>query len=344
MDLRGGMNGATVACPQSQINAAAPAWTQTALRLADIIDARHFNGGSAMRYGVCLPYMKRDYDRDTLLAWCRAIDAGPWDSLSCGERITGPTCDMRILLGAAAALTTRVRIVPSLYVLPMHSAVWAAKEIATLDVVSGGRVTVTVGVGGREKDYRAVGATFTHRHERMDAQVAEMRRIWAGVPPFEGADPVGPVPVQPGGPPILAGAMGPKSMRRAAEWAQGVYAFSMNGEKHEVANMLQMADASWESAGRADRPYRMAGFWHSLADAAAPRLRQYVHDYLKIADENVANLVAGSMTRSSADAVRRVIDDYHALDVDEIMFVPVTADLAEIERLAELMDRLGVRS
>ncbi|HNC69121.1 MAG TPA: LLM class flavin-dependent oxidoreductase, partial [Pseudomonadales bacterium] len=151
-----------------------------------------------MRYGVCLPYMKRDYDRDTLLAWCRAIDAGPWDSLSCGERITGPTCDMRILLGAAAALTTRVRIVPSLYVLPMHSAVWAAKEIATLDVVSGGRVTVTVGVGGREKDYRAVGAAFAHRHERMDAQIAEMRRIWAGEPPFEGADPVGPIPVQPG--------------------------------------------------------------------------------------------------------------------------------------------------
>ena len=49
------------------------------------------------------------------------------------------------------------------------------------------------------------------------------------------------------------------------------------------------------------------------------------------------------MTRSSADAVRRVIDDYHALEVDEIMFVPVTADIAEIERLAELMDRLGVR-
>ncbi len=37
-----------------------------------------------MRYGICLPYMKRDYDRDTILAWCRAIDAGPWDSLSCG--------------------------------------------------------------------------------------------------------------------------------------------------------------------------------------------------------------------------------------------------------------------
>lgn len=296
-----------------------------------------------MRYGVCLPYMKRDYDRDTLLAWCRAIDAGPWDSLSCGERITGPTCDMRILLGAAAALTTRVRIVPSLYVLPMHSAVWAAKEIATLDVVSGGRVTVTVGVGGREKDYRAVGASFARRHERMDAQIAEMRRIWAQDPPFEGADPVGPAPVQAGGPPLLLGAMGPKSIRRGAEWAQGVYMFSMNGEKREIADMQRMAEDAWAEAGRTERPYRMAGFWHSLADDAAPRLRQYVHDYLRIADERVANHVAASMTRSSEDALLRAIDDYHALGVDEIMFVPVTADIAELERLAALMERIEGR-
>jgi len=294
-----------------------------------------------VRYGICLPYMKRDYDRDTILAWCRAIDAGPWDSLSCGERITGYTCDMRVLLSAAAAVTERVRIVPSLYVLPMHSAVWAAKEIATLDVLSGGRVTVTVGVGGREKDYRAVGASFAQRHERMDQQVAEMRRIWAGEPPFDGADPVGPAPVQAGGPPILIGAMGPKSMRRGAEWAQGVYLFSMNGDRHEIGNMIRMADSAWEEAGRADRPYRMAGFWHSLADDAAPRLQQYVREYLKIAGDEVADMVAGSMTRSTEDAVRRAIDDYRELEVDEIMFVPVTADIAEVDRLANLVARIG---
>lgn len=294
-----------------------------------------------MRYGICLPYMKRDYDRDTILAWCRAIDAGPWYSLSCGERITGPTCDMRVLLSAAAAVTTRVRIVPSLYVLPMHSAVWAAKEIATLDVLSGGRVTVTVGVGGREKDYQAVGASFRNRHERMDQQVAEMRRIWAGEPPFEGADPVGPTPVQAGGPPILIGAMGPKAMRRGAEWAQGTYLFSMNGDKAEIEKMKQMADEAWEQAGRADRPYHMAGFWHSLADDAAPRLRQYVYDYLKIAGDDIANFVAGSMTRSNEDAVRRAIEGYQELGVDEIMFSAVTADLAEIDRLANLIAKIG---
>ena len=77
---------------------------------------------------------------------------------------------MRVLLGAAAAVTSRVRVVPSLYVLPMHSAVWAAKEIATLDVISAGRVTVTVGVGGREKDYRAVDAAKRY-FEKVKAEM-----------------------------------------------------------------------------------------------------------------------------------------------------------------------------
>jgi alkanesulfonate monooxygenase SsuD/methylene tetrahydromethanopterin reductase-like flavin-dependent oxidoreductase (luciferase family) len=293
-----------------------------------------------MRYGVCLPYMERDYDRAKILAWCRAVDAGPFHSLSCGERITGYTFEMRVLLSAAAAVTERVRIVPSLYVLPMHNAVWAAKEVATLDQLSGGRVTLTVGVGGREKDYQAVGASFAKRHQRMDEQIAEMRRIWAGEPPFEGADPVGPDPVQVGGPPILIGAMGPKSMRRGAEWAQGVYAFSMNGESREIGGMLEMADRAWEEAGRADRPYRVAGFWCSLADDGDARLKRYVHDYLKIAGEELAGAVAGMMNRSTPDSIRRAIDDYREAGVEEIMFVPTTADLAEVERLVDLLETL----
>jgi alkanesulfonate monooxygenase SsuD/methylene tetrahydromethanopterin reductase-like flavin-dependent oxidoreductase (luciferase family) len=290
-----------------------------------------------MRYGICLPYMERDYNRATILEWCRQIDAGPWHSLSCGERITGYTFEMRTLLAAAAAVTERVRIVPSLYVLPMHSAVWAAKEIATLDQLSAGRVTLTVGVGGREKDYRAVGASFERRHQKMDDQIAEMRRIWAGEPPFEGADPVGPDPVQAGGPPILIGAMGPKSMRRGAAWAQGSYMFSLNGEQHEIAAMQAMAENAWQEAGRADKPYHMAGFWCSLADNSQQRLQQYVYDYMKIAGPEIATAVAKTMTRSNPDALRRAIDGFRELGVDELMFVPATADISEVQRLGDLL-------
>src|SRR6201999_1980128 len=60
--------------------------------------------------------------------------------------------------------------------------VLTAKEASPLDVISNGRVSVTVAVGGRENDYRAVGAPFTHRHQRMDDQVAEMKKVWRGEP------------------------------------------------------------------------------------------------------------------------------------------------------------------
>ena len=84
-----------------------------------------------MKIGICLPYMKAGLSREDYQAWFKAVDAGPFHSLCCGERIHGPAMDMRMVLAAAAMATTRVEISPTLYVLPMHSATRVAKEIAS---------------------------------------------------------------------------------------------------------------------------------------------------------------------------------------------------------------------
>ncbi len=289
-----------------------------------------------MKIGLCMPYMEPEFTRERLLDWCRLVDDGPFSSISCGERITGPTTEMRTLLSAAAAVTERVHIVPSLYVLPMHSAVWAAKEIASLDVVSGGRVTLTVGVGGRKADYRAVGASHERRYQRLDEQIAEMRRIWNGEPPFEGADPVGPFPVQKGGPPILTGSMGPKAIARASHWAEGIYAWSGNGQRAEIARILDLADKSWREAGRPQPPRRLAGFWYSLAPDGAHRLQEYVYEYIKILGEELAVAMAKGVDRSTPDAVRESLDAMEELGCEEVFLVPATAELVEVERAAEI--------
>ena len=290
-----------------------------------------------MKVGVCLPYMERELDRDIMLYWMRAIDNGPFESLTCGERITSYTVEMRTILGAAAAVTERVRIVPSLYVLPMHNAVWAAKEIATLDVMSNGRVTLCVGVGGRPMDYEAVGAPFEKRHARMDEQIAAMKKIWQGVPPLEGGDPVGPTPVQAGGPPILAGTMGPKATRRAAEWADGLYMWSGNGQKQDIANMIKQADGCWEDAGRDTKPTRITGFWASLADNAAERLPAYVYDYIKVLSPEFAAAMSKGMDRCTPDRINASLDAMEELGCEETYLVPATCDLADIDRLSELV-------
>jgi alkanesulfonate monooxygenase SsuD/methylene tetrahydromethanopterin reductase-like flavin-dependent oxidoreductase (luciferase family) len=290
-----------------------------------------------MKIGVCMPYMVRDYDRDRILGWARKVDQGPFDSLSCGERITGHTYEMRTILAAAAAVTERVRLIPALYVLPMHSAVLSAKEIATLDVISNGRVAVTVGVGGRENDYRAVGAPYTKRHQRMDDQVAEMKRVWRGEPIFEGADEVGPVSPQGANIPIYAGAMGPKAIARAAKWADGLYGASMAGDREGHAAMFEMARAAWKDAGRKDKPYLIGSFWCSLAPDAKEGLQSYVYNYLKYVSEDVGRAVASSMTRYTPDAVREAIENLRAAGADEVLICPATAHYDEIDGLARLV-------
>ena len=88
-----------------------------------------------MKIGLCFPYTQEGLTRETMLEWFRRIDEGPFSTLSCGERMIGSSVDMMATLAAAAAVTKRVRIVPTLYVLPMHPAIKVAKHAATLYVV-----------------------------------------------------------------------------------------------------------------------------------------------------------------------------------------------------------------
>lgn len=145
-----------------------------------------------MEIGVALPTMARGYNRSSTVDWCVGIDAGPFSSVSCGERITYHNAEMMVTLGAAAALTERVRVFVNLVVAPMHPPAMVAKQLATMQVLSEGRVTLGVGVGGREHDYKALGAPFDHRHARLDTAVEELAALLRGEAPFEGADPVGP--------------------------------------------------------------------------------------------------------------------------------------------------------
>ncbi|GAB5450032.1 MAG: LLM class flavin-dependent oxidoreductase [Halioglobus sp.] len=293
-----------------------------------------------MNIGICLPYMKAGLTRQDYLDWFRLVEAGPFHAVSCGERVHGPTFDMRVVLSAAAAVTDRVEITPTLYVLPMHSAVRVAKEIATLDILSGGRVRkVCVGYGGRDKDYAALEATFRGRYGRMDRQVEEMRRVWSGEEIIPGGGTIGPELPPERQPKMLAGAMGPKSIARCAQWADGLYAWSGNGEAEELKNTFAMADAAWQDAGRNAAPYRMGGFWYTLADNGQQKLYDYVYEYLAIAGPEIAGMMAESVHRSSEDAVLEALDNAEAAGCEELFMVPATAELVEIERLVALLSR-----
>ena len=204
-----------------------------------------------MELGMTLPTMLAQ-TREQTLAWIRGVDEGPWSSLAVPERVTYPSHSGTVQLAAAAALTERVRLWSTVVILPAHDPVRVAKDMATIDQLSAGRLTVGVGVGGREHDYRAIGASFDRRWQRLDDSVATMRRIWAGEPPFEGADPVGPPPFQPGGPPFIAGSAGPKALARAARWAAGVDDPTLIAKvtPEGAAGAVERIRAAWREAGQ----------------------------------------------------------------------------------------------
>lgn len=291
-----------------------------------------------MEIGVALPTMARGYSRSTTLDWCRGIDLGPFSSISCGERITFHNQEMLVTNAAAAALTEKVRVFVNLVVLPTHPIPVVAKQLATLDVLCDGRLTVGVGVGGREHDYRAAGASLAHRHQRLDDGVAELRRLWSGEAAFESADPIGPSCVQPGGPPILAGAMGPKALVRAAKWADGVSGFSLSADPDEMRSAVEAAHEAWRDAKRAEPPKVVSGCFYALGvDDPAETLRGFTADYLAIFGRSFASSVAASSDTWTTDRIRRVLDDAERVGVDEFILVPATTDTACLEATIELV-------
>ena len=291
-----------------------------------------------MDVSMTLPTMV-PHDRDSTLRWCRDTDAGPWASLAVPERVTYTSHDITVELAAAAALTDRVRLWSTIVILPAHDAVAVAKQMASIDVLSGGRLTVGVGVGGREHDYRAIGGSFERRWQRMDEQVARMRRIWAGEPPFAGADPVGPRPVQ-DPVPIIAGVMGPKAIARAAHWADGVDgAWTMDGDREAMAAAFTQIRGAWEDAGRTEAPHLSSSIWYAIGDDAEARLREYAHTYMKIMGDGVGDWAAGAVTCFTPDALRRAVDNARDAGADEFFLVPTTSDPDE---LARTCDALGI--
>ncbi len=288
-----------------------------------------------MRLSMTLPTMAGGIDRGLLRAWCQAVDEGPFHALAVGERIGFDNLEMHTTLTFAAAATERVRLASTLTILPMYATAWAAKSLATLDVVSGGRLDLVVGVGGRRHDYDRAERSFAGRHQRLDDQVAELRRIWAGGD-VDGV-PVGPAPVQSGGPPIFASAMGPKSTARAARWADGNMGFSLapDTDDHETS-VRTMVDA-WAAAGRAERPYVSTSFWYSLGDGAAAELDGYARRYLGIFGDEAAAMMASMCSSAGAEATLAGIERCRAAGMDELYLVPTSSDPDNLSELTDLI-------
>ncbi len=138
-------------------------------------------------------------------------------------------------LAYAAAVTSRITLATGVLLLPEHNPVLAAKQAATLDVLSGGRFTLGIGVGWSAEEFAALGVPFPRRGQRTAEYVAAMRRLWADdVASFDGeftsfrAVRVNPKPVRDRRIPVVVGGNSDAALRRVAAFGDGWYGFNLS--------------------------------------------------------------------------------------------------------------------
>ncbi|KMO80145.1 Phthiodiolone/phenolphthiodiolone dimycocerosates ketoreductase [Mycolicibacterium chubuense] len=287
-----------------------------------------------------MPVMEPDLDRALLRDWARLIDDGPFSSLCWGERIAFDNPESLTLLGALAAWTDRVRLVTTVVIPQLHDPVMLAKAMATGDMLSGGRLTVGIGVGGRHEDYRAVGADpATQTMREMADRVAIMRRVWAGEKVTESTLPVGPPPVQHGGPELLVGTTGPKTVRSAAGWADGLAGITLDLDADAQNALFDVARDAWRAAGRT-APHLATSFWFAVGEGSAPREQVHRHllRYMNWIPSDIVDAMAPTTGwAGTQDDLRAVLTRFADIGTDEIHLIPTSSDLEQLRRVAEVV-------
>ncbi len=164
---------------------------------------------------------------------------------------TDPILDPVVALSFLAAVTTQVKLGTGILLLPQRPPVALAKELASLDVLSQGRLIVGVGIGYLGPEMAAVGVPMERRDERAADYLGAMRALWTmDAPEFHGefADFAGvdahPRPTNPAGPPVVMGGHSDAAYRRAATQADGWYGFRVDpaAVRHGVERLAVMAD------------------------------------------------------------------------------------------------------
>lgn len=285
-----------------------------------------------MDIGIGLPTTLLDAKGDLILEWARRADSEAFSSLGVIDRLAYGNYESLITLAAVAAVTRRVRLMTTILIAPLRNAGVLAKQAATLDALSGGRLTLGMGIGSREDDFRTAPAAYKNRGKRFEEQLAWMKRIWAGQPPDEGIHPVGPQPVQLGGPQILIGGNQPNALRRAGRLADG-YISGGGGSPDRVRESYTLVEAAWREAGRKGKPRLVCAVYYALGPAAAERGSPNLLDYYGFLGPN-AQMIAKSFPASES-AVQSTVRGYEGIGADELIFWPTIPALDQVDRLRD---------
>jgi alkanesulfonate monooxygenase SsuD/methylene tetrahydromethanopterin reductase-like flavin-dependent oxidoreductase (luciferase family) len=281
--------------------------------------------------GIGLPNTVPGTEGRTLIDWAKRAEEAGFSTLGTIGRLVYPNYEELIALSAAAAVTSQIRLTTGVLLAPLYTnSALFAKQAASLDRLSGGRLVLGLGLGGRDDDFAASGVSTQGRGHRLEEQVAMMKRVWAGEE-FGYAGGIGPEPARRGGPEIILGGSTEASFRRVARLADG---WIMGGGTPDMfAQAAAGVDQAWQDADRAGRPRKLTLAYFGLGPEARSQAEGYLLHYYGWLGE-IANMIAGSAA-VSPEMVKSYVAAFEASGCDEIIFVPTASRLDQISLLAE---------
>jgi alkanesulfonate monooxygenase SsuD/methylene tetrahydromethanopterin reductase-like flavin-dependent oxidoreductase (luciferase family) len=288
-----------------------------------------------MKVGIGLPATIPNVPSDLVLEWAKRADNDGFSTLGIIDRLVYSNYEPMMTLAAVASVTERVRLMTTILIAPLRNTAVLAKQAATLDRISDGRLTLGLAIGGREDDFLAAAVSYKTRVRKFEEQLRLMKRVWSGEAIGGDVGKIGPPPVQPGGPEILIGGYSPAALSRASRFADGFIAAG-GQDAQRMASIYNGVQESWKAAGRKVQPRLVCAAYYALGANAADRGSLYIRDYYGFLGPMVDNIVRGILSTQSA--VRSAIKSLSEIGANEFVLWPCIPDLEQVDLASKCLD------
>lgn len=277
-----------------------------------------------MEVGVALPNAIPGATGDQLTEWARRAEARGFSSLGTIDRVVYDNYEPLVALAAAAAVTERIGLATTVLLAPLReNAAALAKQALSVNALSGGRLTLGVGLGARDDDYEHSRLELRRRGKRFDAMLERVKEVWEG-------DEIGPERGR--APRLVIAGHADAAYTRAARFGDGWIAAGSGPDM--ARDGIEKARAAWAEAGREDEPHLMALAYFSLGERAEQDLRDNLMHYYAWLGEEIAGMIAGSAAKD-AEMVAQYVATYEEIGCDELIFCPSSADPTQVDLLAD---------
>ncbi len=277
-----------------------------------------------MDVAIGLPNAVPGTTGNQLTEWARRAEVRGFSSLGTIDRIAYPNIEPLTALAAAAAVTERIGLATTVLLGPLReNPVALAKQVASIHSISGQRMTLGIGLGGRDDDYEIAGIETGTRGKDLDAMLERIWEVWKG-------EEMGPNTAS--HPRVLVGGSVEASFKRAARFGDGWIAAGAPAE--QFAQWLPEFEATWAESGRSEQPQNAALAYFSLGDKAEEDAKSYLTDYYAWLGEDTANFIAGSAAKD-AETVKQYLTAFEQAGCQELFLFPSSSDPQQVDLLAD---------